>query len=536
MATILMVTSCSQPENIDLLVTNGIIYTADSAFTVVSQMAVHNGIIVATGNNLAKKYKASEILDAQGMTLVPGLIDAHCHFTGYGEGLIRWADLKNTGSWTEAIDRVKQFGEQNPDSWLLGRGWDQNIWPLKEFPDNTLLDDRFGNIPVALTRIDGHAMVANTAALKLAGIDASTQVDGGEIKLSNGKPTGLLLDNAMDLVYKAIPQLTTKQRCDGLMAAQANCLSVGLTAVADAGLEYDEVMRIDSLQKNGKIHMRVNTWLSPSNENYSLLIQKGPLKEPLLQITAIKLYADGALGSRGALLLKPYSDDSNNQGIATYDRNYFAKWADVALQNNFQLCVHAIGDSANRMILHVFAEKLGGKNDLRWRIEHAQVIDSADFDVFRQFCIIPSMQPTHATSDMNWAGNRLGNRITNAYALRRLLEQNGWMPLGTDFPIENINPFYTFYAAVARKDLNGQPSEGFQMTDALTRQQALMGMTLWAAKSLFTEQWNGSLEPGKKADFVLIDRDIMKVNETELPNTSVLATYIDGKKVYTKGE
>ena len=282
--------------------------------------------------------------------------------------------------------------------------------------------------------------------------------------------------------------------------------------------------------------MRVNTWLSPSNENYSLLIQKGPLKEPLLQITAIKLYADGALGSRGALLLKPYSDDSNNQGIATYDRNYFAKWADVALQNNFQLCVHAIGDSANRMILHVFAEKLGGKNDLRWRIEHAQVIDTADFDMFRQFCIIPSMQPTHATSDMNWAGNRLGNRIINAYALRRLLEQNGWMPLGTDFPIENINPFYTFYAAVARKDLNGQPSEGFQMTDALTREQALMGMTLWAARSLFTEQWNGSLEPGKKADFVLIDRDIMKVNETELPNTSVLATYIDGKKVYTKGE
>lgn len=531
---LIMIQSCSKPEKVDLLVVNGLIYTADSAFSVASEMAVAHGKIVAVGEGLSNRFIATETLDAGGKTILPGLIDAHCHFTGLGDGLIRWADLTETRSWQEVLDRITTFSQKHPHPWLLGRGWDQNDWPTKSFPDKQRLDSLFGTTPVALTRIDGHAMIANSAALKLAGIGASTRVDGGEIRLKGGNPTGLLLDNAMELVYNAIPPLSDKQRCEGLRAAREKCLAAGLTAVADAGLNYHEIHRIDSLQRAGKLELRVNAWLNPNDENLQRLIAQGPVITPHLQITAIKLYADGALGSRGALLLEPYSDDKGNRGIATANQQYFEKWADIAYDNHFQLCVHAIGDSANRLILGVFGRKLKEKNDRRWRIEHAQVVAPDDFSLFGQFSIIPSMQPTHATSDMYWAGDRLGDRIVNAYALRRLMEQNGWIPLGTDFPIENINPFYTFYAAVARKDLSGYPENGFQANDALTRHDALLGMTRWAAKSLFTESINGSLEPGKAADFIIIDRNIMKIEEQQIPETRVLSTYIDGKLVFAE--
>lgn len=537
-ATILFSTvsmmSCKPKEKADLLVINATIYTAGDDFPVVSSMAVKNGKIVCTGNDIQQQYEAGEIIDAGGKTIVPGLIDAHCHFTGYGDGLIRWADLRETASWQEVAAMLKAFRDNHPGAWLLGRGWDQNDWPVKQFPDNSLLDSLFGHLPVAVTRIDGHAMIANSAALSLAGIDEKTKVAGGEIGLKNGKPTGLLLDNAMELVYKAIPELSSQQRVIGLLLAQENCFAAGLTALSDAGLSKSEVERIDSLQKTGLLKMRINAWLSPTDENVSSFVEKGPVVTPLLQITAIKLYADGALGSRGALLLEPYSDDPENRGIAVADKSYFEKWAELASRNNFQLCVHAIGDSANRLILKVFSEYLRPGNDRRWRIEHAQVVDRADFDLFGQFNIIPSMQPTHATSDMYWAGDRLGKRIVNAYALKRLMNQNGWIPLGTDFPIEDISPLNTFYAAVTRKDLKGYPDGGFQTADALSRREALLGMTRWAARANFTETFNGSLEKGKVADFVMLDRDIMKADEKELPATKVLLTVVDGKIVYKR--
>lgn len=526
--------SCSNKQKADLLVLNAVIYTADSAFSVANSMAVRDGKIIYIGREADEKYTGDEILDAGGKTILPGLIDAHCHFTGYGDGLIRWADLRKTTSWKEVTDRLSQFEKRTPSRWLLGRGWDQNDWTLKQFPDNTLLDSIFGNRPVAVTRIDGHAMVANSAALHLAGIDRNTKVAGGQIIRNGNKLTGLLLDNAMELVYNAIPGLNSQQRKSGLLIAQQNCLAVGLTALSDAGLSKQEVERIDSCQKEGLITMRINTWLNPTDENINYFITKGPLITPQLQITAIKLYADGALGSRGALLSAPYADDPHNHGIATANEAYFNKWADLAIRNNFQLCTHAIGDEANRLMLSVYSRFLKGKNDRRWRIEHAQVVNPEDMEKFGTYSIIPSMQPTHATSDMYWAGERLGNRVGNAYALKRLMQQNGWIPLGTDFPIEEINPVFTFYAAVARKDLSGFPQGGFQPSDALTRQEALWGMTLWAARANFTEKINGSLETGKVADFIVLDRDIMTVSENEIPETSVLLTFINGQTVFKK--
>ncbi len=526
--------SCSNKQKADLLVVNAVIYTADSSFSVANSMAIREGKIIYIGKDAAEKYSAGEILDAGGKAIFPGFIDAHCHFTGYGDGLIRWADLRKTSSWNEVTDRLLQFEKRATSPWLLGRGWDQNDWEQKQFPDNRILDSLFGDKPVAVTRIDGHAMVANSAALRLSGIDQNTKVIGGQIVRDGNKLTGLLLDNAMELVYKSIPELNSKQRRSGLLLAQQNCLAAGLTALSDAGLSMQEVERIDSCQKEGLIKMRVNAWLNPSDENIKYFIAKGPRITPQLQITAIKLYADGALGSRGALLSSPYTDDPHNHGIATADESYFNKWADLAIQNNFQLCTHAIGDEANRLILSVYSRFLKGKNDRRWRIEHAQVVRPGDMDKFGSYSIIPSMQPTHATSDMYWAGERLGERVKNAYALKRLMQQNGWMPLGTDFPIEEINPLLTFYAAVARKDLSGFPKDGFQPSDALSRQEALWGMTLWAARSNFTEKINGSLESGKMADFVMLDHDIMTISENEIPHTTVLLTFINGQTVFKK--
>lgn len=530
--TMLTFSACNPKTKVDLLVVNANIYTADSNFSKATTMAINNGLITYIGTESTTHFEAGEIIDAGGKTIVPGLIDAHCHFTGYGDGLISWANLGATKSWEEVIERLKQFQADNPGTWLLGRGWDQNDWASKQFPDNTLLDQVFGDLPVALTRIDGHAMIANSAALRLANITPKTLISGGEIRTAGNRLTGLLLDNAMERVYSVIPELSNDQRIQGLVKAQENCLAVGLTALSDAGLSRTEIFRIDSLQKAGILKMRINAWLNPNDENLKTFVVKGPMITPLLQVTAIKLYADGALGSRGAWLLEPYTDDPKNNGIATFPETYFDEWATTAADNHFQLCVHAIGDAANRMVLKVYSKHLSAGNDRRWRIEHAQVVDSADFDAFGRANIIASMQPTHATSDMYWAEQRLGSRVANAYALKRLMLQNDWMPLGTDFPIEHINPALTFFAAVARKDTTGFPAAGFRMDDALSRQEALWGMTLWAARANFTEKINGSLETGKAADFVMFDEDLMTADEMALPHLQVLMTVIDGKVVY----
>jgi len=530
--------ACSQKEKVDLLIYNATIYTIDSSFNTVEAMAVRDGKIVATGktSDLQQKYDAKEKIDAGGKFIYPGLIDAHAHFVGYGNSLQR-VNLVDTKSWDEVIERTKKFAGENKNGWLLGRGWDQNDWTIKEFPANEKLNELFPDRPVMLTRIDGHAAIANQKALDIAGVKAGVKLTGGEVEVKNGKLTGILIDNAQGLIYSGIPAETKEEFKEALLDAQTNCFAAGLTTIDDCGEGFETVEGIKAMQASGSLKMRLYVMLSDNKANYNYLEKKGIIKTDRLTVRSIKVYADGALGSRGACLLEPYSDKPGWSGFLLSSQAHFDSVANFISQKGWQMCTHAIGDSGNRTMLHIYAKYLKGKNDLRWRIEHAQVVNKNDFDLFGANSIIPSVQPTHATSDMYWAGDRLGKeRVKGAYAFKQLLQQNGWIPLGTDFPVEDISPFKTFYAAVIRKDAKGWPDGGYQMENALTREEALRGMTIWAARSNFEEKEKGSLEKGKFADFIILDKDIMKVDEKELLRVNVLKTFVGGEKVYEKNK
>ena len=526
--------SCGK-NNADTIIHHAVIYTVDSAFTVAEAMAVKEGKIVAVGKNdaILKKYTATENIDAKGEAVYPGFIDAHAHFVGYGRSLFQ-ADLFGTNTWEETVARVKAFADLHPDlPWIQGRGWDQNRWPGKAYPANEELNKLFPNKPVIITRVDGHASIANQKAMDMAGIKAGQTVIGGSIEVKDGKLTGVLIDNGDNKVYEQIPDAAKEVYIQSLQAAQKNCFAQGLTTITDCGLGYRDVEAIDALQKAGKLDMRLFVMLSDNKENLEKYLKTGPYKTDKLFVNGFKVYADGALGSRGACLLQPYNDKAGWQGFLLRNKSHYDSLAKVLAATGFQMCTHAIGDSANREILNIYNKYLQGKNDKRWRIEHAQIINQADFNLFGSANIIPSVQPTHATSDMYWAEERLGKeRLKGGYAFRQLLQQNGWVALGTDFPVEDISPFKTFLAAVVRKDAKGFPANGFQMENALSREETIRGMTIWAAKASFLEKEVGSLEVGKKADFILLDKDLMKVAETDILNVKVSATYLGGKKVH----
>lgn len=541
--TLAFTCSFAVKKDADLLVYHCTIYTVDAAFTTAEAMVISEGKIIATGkkNDLEKEYNCKEKLDAQGKFIYPGFIDAHAHFVGYGISL-QQVVLTGTSSWKEVIEKVKTFATENKEGWLTGRGWDQNDWPVKEFPTNEQLTALFPDRPVLLERVDGHASIANKKALELAGIKAGDAVNGGEIETKNfttggvvtQQLTGILIDNAVKLVASKIPAATATQFKKALQAAQKNCFAVGLTTIDDCGLDYEVAEQIEKLQQTGILKMRLYVMLSDAKKNYDWLEKNGIRKTDHLNIRSIKMYGDGALGSRGACLLQPYSDKPDHYGFLLSSPEHFDSVANWVIQKGFQLCTHAIGDSGNRTLLKIYAKYLKGPNDLRWRIEHAQVINPDDFNLFGANNIIPSVQPTHATSDMYWADKRLGKkREKGAYAYKQLLQQNGWIPLGTDFPVEDISTFKTFYAAVIRKDAKGWPAAGFQMENALSREETLRGMTIWAAKANFEENEKGSIEKGKLADFVILDADIMKVVAQKLLNVKVLATFLGGEKVYS---
>ena len=558
---ILFFLSCgNKQEWVDLVIYNANIYTVDSSFSVCTSMAINNGKIVATGTDeeIKTKYNSSTLIDAEGKTIFPGFIDAHCHFLGYGLGL-QQADLVGTRSFDEVLKRLPSPTEESfkTGTWIIGRGWDQNDWDTKEYPTNEKLNSLFPNTPVFLTRVDGHAALVNETALRLAGINEKTKINGGEFILKDGKLTGILIDNAVDLVSKVIPQPTKEQKQKALLAAQKNCFAVGLTTVDDAGLMKREIDIIDELQKKGDLKMRIYAMLSDSAPNYAYYLKKGPYKTDKLNVRSFKFYADGALGSRGACLLKDYEDKKNWKGFLLSDKKHFEKYAKIMYEKGFQMNTHCIGDSAVRFMLSIYSayfdnhcisdqkfEKEKPGQTLRWRIEHHQVTTYRDLDVLN--CInlptakpnapqiIPSIQPTHATSDMYWAQERLGKeRIKYAYAYKYLLNSTGMVALGTDFPVEDISPFKTFYAAVVRKDAKGFPATGFQPENALTRQDALRGMTIWAARANFEETEKGSIEKGKLADFVVLDQDLIKTAPENIPGTKVISTFINGQKVYT---
>ena len=522
--------SCQKDkQEADLIVTNANIYTVDDAFSKAEAFAVKDGKIISVGNQKAieEAYKALETINAKGKTIVPGLIDAHCHFLGLGFNQ-QAVDLIGTKSYDEVVKRVLDFQNERKNKFILGRGWDQNDWEEKKFPNNKLLNKLFPNTPIALTRVDGHAILCNQAALDLGKVTVNSKIDGGEVVIENGELTGVLVDNAENLVMDFWPVPLRDDMVNALMEAQKLCFDLGLTTVDDAGLNQDAIEIIDSLQKTEDLKMRVYAMVSYSEPNLDYFLEKGIIKTDRLNVRSFKFYADGALGSRGAMLREPYSDKPGHLGLLVTDLETFNTSAKRIANSEYQMNTHAIGDSANHAVLQTYNKVLKGKSDRRWRVEHAQVVSQEDFSLYKN--VMPSIQPTHATSDMYWAEDRVGEeRIKGAYAYKQLLEAYGKVALGTDFPVERVSPFLTFYAAVARQDLKQYPEGGFQMENALTREEALKGMTIWAAYSNFEENEKGSIEAGKFADFIILDKDIMRVDAKEIPNIKVLKTVVGGE-------
>ena len=530
---ILSILNFSCNNEVDLIIVNSEIYTANENNQIAKSIAVKDGkIIEVSSENLVSRYEANEILDANGKTILPGFIDSHCHF--YNLGLDQQVvDLRGTTSFEEIIERLIASDLNNQSDVILGRGWDQNDWDNKQFPVNTELNKVFENKLVVLERIDGHAYIVNDNALELAGIDQNTLVRGGLVLLKDNKPTGVLIDAPMSMVDKVLPEKSIREKVNALKQAQEISFSYGLTTVSDAGLSTEIINVIDSLHKSEELKIKIYAMVSVSKNNIQRLKETGIIKTPKLNVRSFKVYGDGALGSRGAALKKPYCDDPHNYGFLRTDIKDLKYYANEIAGMGFQMNTHAIGDSTVSVLLKEYQKVLNNIEDPRWRIEHSQVVDLNEFELYNDK-ILPSVQPTHATSDMYWAYDRLGKRIDGAYAFKDLLSQSKRIALGTDFPVEKVNPFHTFYSSIERKDLNGYPENGFQIENALTREETLKGMTIWGAYFNFEEDEKGTIEKGKSADFIIIDQNIMKIEADKIPNTKVLKTFVDGELVFQK--
>lgn len=533
LATSLVYKTPSRELLVDKILYNATFITLNEGQPNPEAVAIYQGKIVAMGKKdslwLICGHRA-ELVDMKGAFVYPGFIDGHAHFYGLGMFAAR-ADLTGCKSYDELIVRLIQFSKTNTEPWLLGRGWDQNLWDIKEFPDKSKLDELFPNKPVLLKRVDGHAALANQKALDLAHITAKSVIEGGKVEVKNGELTGILLDNAVDSLEKAIPDPSETQIRNYLLEAQKQCFENGLTTVVDPGLEKKYIDVIQQMQREGILKIRLNVMVSAYPAELDYYLATGPIKTDLLQVNAFKLYGDGALGSRGACLLAPYSDDPNNYGFLLQSPEKLEAIIKRVAQSKFQLCTHSIGDSAVRFTLDAYGRALGYNKNRRWRIEHAQIVHPADVKKFGQYGILPSMQPTHAMSDMDWADERLGaERVQWAYTLKTLLRQNGLIILGTDFPVEAVSPLATFYTATQRVTVNGHPPGGFQPQNALTPLEALKGMTVWAAYGSFEEKEKGSMEVGKFADFTVLDKDIL--TEKAPYAAKIVSTWVGGERVH----
>lgn len=527
----LLLSSCQ--SKVDLIVHNANVYTLGQNNLKASAFVVDDGKFVDVGGEeLLEQYTAKKVLDLQELPVYPGFIDSHCHFLSLGLSLNK-VDLVGTKSFEDVLDRVKRYATNKELNAITGRGWDQNDWKIKRLPNKEQLDLLFPDIPVALRRIDGHAMLVNQKALDLAGITLDTEVTGGQIVKENGKLTGVLIDAPMQMVTNILPKPSVEDKIKSLQDAEEISFANGLTTVSVAGLDREDIFLIDSLHKTGALTIRVYAMISNSQDNVDYFLKEGPYKTDKLNVRSFKVYADGALGSRGAALKDSYSDLDNHTGAFITSKDSLEALAYKLAASPFQMNTHAIGDAANQVVLEAYNKALVFSDDPRWRVEHAQIIDTNDIKLFNRK-ILPSVQPTHATSDMYWAEDRLGeDRLYGAYANKALLEQSGRIALGTDFPVEDVNPFKTFYAAVVRKDSEAFPEEGYLPENKLSEIEALKGMTIWGAYANFEDKEKGSIEAGKVADFIILDRDIINVNEKRILKTRVVATLVDGKIVYS---
>lgn len=522
--------SPSSSREADLIITARGIYTVDQAFGRAEALVVKDGRIIAVGSrrDIDQYFSAPRRLDLGDAYAYPGFMDPHCHFLSYGFALQRpW--LAETASWDEAVSVMVAAAPPASD-WIQGRGWDQNRWKDKDFPDGSLLDKAFPNNPAIAIRIDGHAAVANARALEAAGLENARNVEGGKVMLRDGRPTGLLLDNAVDLVRAAVPAPSEAEMRQALLTAQASCLSLGLSSISNAGTELREVLAMERAHEEGVLDIRIYAMLAPTAENIRILARQGPLVKDRLTLRSFKMYADGALGSRGALLLEDYADEPGNRGLLTLEEGELDRVCGIARACGFQMNVHAIGDRAVKLVLDVYQRHLEPGNNLRWRIEHAQLVTDEDVDRIARLGIVPSVQTSHAVSDMAWTEDRLGpGRMQRSHRYRDLLERCGWLANGSDFPIEKADPLRGFRAAVFRKDDKQLPEGGWRPDQAIDRVAALKAMTIWAARANFEDDSRGSLEVGKWADIVALDKDLMETDENSLWDVKVIATIVGGK-------
>ena len=529
----------------DLIVVNARVYTVDESRPLVSAFAVRDGRFIFAGSDVEVRALAgssTRVIDAAQATIVPGLVDAHAHLRGLGESL-RNVPLAGSKSYEEVIAKVVERARSaKPGEWILGRGWDQNLWPTKEFPTHEALSRALPNNPVVLTRIDGHAILANATAMRLARVTSATRDPSGGriIRMPDNSPSGVFVDNAEGLVAGSIPALTSEQIRDAVVAAVAEANKWGLVGVHDAGVSRRTIDIYESLAREGKYNLRNYVLISDDSADIAHYMNRGPqlgLYDGRVWIRSIKLYSDGALGSRGAALLAPYSDEPGNTGLLVSQPSHIQRVATEALRRGFQVGVHAIGDRGNRIVLDAYEASLKAvpTADHRFRIEHSQVISPEDIPRFAKLGVIPSMQGSHQTSDMGWAEKRVGSaRIKGAYAWRSLMNTGVIIPNGSDFPVEEVNPLISFHSAVSRQSPDNQPPGGWYPAEAMTRAEALKSMTIWPAYAAFQEKEMGSIAPGKFADFVILDRDIMEVPVEQILGARVQSTWLGGRAVYEK--
>ncbi len=559
-----------------MLIINAKVYTVDAQNSVADAIAIRGSKIAAVGatNDLRKRYDSDSILDAGGKTVVPGFIDSHGHVSGLGSSLVE-LNLVGTTSVQQIADMVaKKALSSQPGQWIRGRGWDQNIWPSKTrekpFPNASMLDKSSPDNPVVLFRVDGHAVWLNSQALAIveAGPESNpllADVDGGRIvRDAGGKPTGIFIDNAVGVVIKIVPSYTKEEIRHSISFALQECLKYGLTSVHDMWVDGEDYSAYKDLLENNGLPIRVYAAIGGDGDLWQQFLLTGPFIDShrhLLTVRAIKMYIDGALGSRGAALIAPYSDDPGNRGLTVNSFEAIRMVASEALAHGFQVCTHAIGDRGNNIVLNAYEQALqqnpSKARNARLRIEHAQVLDPLDIPRFKKLGIIPSMQPAHCTSDMRWAEARLGPvRVRGAYAWRSLLDDGNIIPAGSDFPVESPNPLLGFYAAITRQDQNGLPrnaedvvrsfqlsadgikdssvfANGWYAGQKMTREEALRAFTIWGAYAEFSENEKGSIEKGKLADLVILSKDIMTIPPMEILSTNVVTAIVGGKIAYS---